>query len=153
MRGRPLIDRFHDKYFVHPTTGCWLWTGFTSHAGYGLIKGPPPDLRILKAHRVSYEAFNGPITEGLVVDHVCNTKRCVNPEHLQLLTPRENIMRSNHPTIVALWLNQCVRGHDLSDPANVIMNTDGVRRCRVCRRVRDKRNKAKARAARRQDAA
>lgn len=143
------MERFHEKYFVHPVSGCWLWTASLSRTGYGQISEGPPTYRTLKSHRVAYEHFVGLIPFDLVVDHMCNQPRCVNPEHLQLLTRRQNIMRSNHPLIVAQWLNQCPRGHDLSDPDNVYLRPKGGRMCQVCVRMRSKRYYEAEKAARR----
>ena len=69
---------------------CWLWTG-TSCAGYGICSFPAKSLS--KAHRVSYELLVGPIPEGYQVDHLCLVKRCVNPTHLEAVTPSENMRR------------------------------------------------------------
>lgn len=70
-------------------TGCVLWIGATK-GGYGVIV---IDGRQRAAHRVAYELARGPIAEGLVVDHLCENKLCVNPEHLDLVTPGENVRR------------------------------------------------------------
>lgn len=66
---------------------CWLWTGTRNGAGYGIIKHF--DKRV-RAHRASYEAFVGPIPEGLFVLHSCDTPPCVNPAHLSPGTKGDN---------------------------------------------------------------
>jgi hypothetical protein len=72
-------------------TPCWVWTGPRAWDGrYGLIhwKGPWHHER---AHRVSYEAFIGPIPEGLLVCHHCDIPCCIRPEHLFVGTAGDNI--------------------------------------------------------------
>lgn len=70
--------------------GCWLWQGAKNPDGYGQM-----DHRwfTFGAHRVSYLAFVGPIPEGLVIDHLCRVRHCVNPAHLEAVTSAENIRR------------------------------------------------------------
>lgn len=75
-------------------TGCWLWRGGRSK-GYGMcsieIDG---EGRQRGAHRVVYQLLRGPIPEGLHLDHLCFVKHCVNPEHVEPVTPAENKRRS-----------------------------------------------------------
>lgn len=78
---RPVLGRFMQKVEPEPTTGCWLWLGAV-RKGYGTIRGEDSSER--GAHRVAYELFNGPITEGQEVCHRCDTPLCVNPSHLFL---------------------------------------------------------------------
>jgi hypothetical protein len=73
-------------------TSCWPWRGTHESTGYVRFRGRP-------AHRVVYEALVGPIPEGLVIDHLCHNKLCMNPEHLEAVTSVENLnRRRSHPT-------------------------------------------------------
>ena len=80
-------ERFHEKYIKDPDTSCWIWTGCTSN-GYGRIyyKG-----RLDLAPRVSWKLHNGPIPEGKLVCHHCDTPPCVNPDHLFIGTQKDNM--------------------------------------------------------------
>jgi hypothetical protein len=71
-------------------SGCWLWTGGKDTTGYGRksVKG-----RLQPAHRVFYEAARGPIPSGLVLDHLCRVKLCVNPDHLEPVKQVTNVRR------------------------------------------------------------
>ena len=116
-----------------------MWTAHVTNRGYGTLGETvaPGKSTSRYAHRVSYEMHHGPIPEGLVVDHLCNTKRCVNPDHLQVLTSQENIARSTHPVIERRKQGRCIRGHDLTDPANLYRRPDNNRvACRACFRAR-----------------
>jgi hypothetical protein len=76
-----------------PTTGCWLWGGKLNRNGYGQAGGGP------MAHREAWKKVNGPVPEGMVLDHVCRMRCCVNPDHLRVVTKRENsIYNSEGPT-------------------------------------------------------
>lgn len=85
MKG--VAERFWAK--VDKTGTCWLWTGAKLPKGYGRIHGEVQG-KFLLAHRVSYELANGPIPEGLVIDHMCHTPGCVNPDHLRAITRQQN---------------------------------------------------------------
>src|ERR1700761_3806759 len=75
----PIEPRFHDSYFIEPNSGCWLWTGSIGSHGYGQISvGNYPKT----AHKLSYELHHGPVPAGLYVLHKCDTRGCVNPNHL-----------------------------------------------------------------------
>jgi hypothetical protein len=129
--------------------GCWQFTGATAGKGYGVVvTGSRADgtRRMDYAHRVVYAALVGPIPAGLHIDHLCRVPRCVNPDHLEAVTPRENVMRGEHPAVVASRANVCLRGlHPLED---AYIKSDGRRECRACRAetqaTRYQRDKAEA---------
>lgn len=75
-------------YSVKDENGCWIWQGAKNTYGYGVVSD---DGKIIKAHRASYEIFNGVLTEGTVVHHKCSNASCINPKHLQAITSIENI--------------------------------------------------------------
>ncbi len=80
------MKRFWQK--VDMSGDCWLWTAaVVANRGYGLFS---VDGHLVLAHRFAYELFNNPIPEGMQVDHTCHVRRCVNPFHLRLVTPRQN---------------------------------------------------------------
>ena len=85
----PYEDRFKAR-MIPADGGCILWGGHLSKWGYGRVtyKG-----RLVQAHRVAYELFKGPIPEGLQLDHLCRVRNCVNPDHLEPVTPSENTLR------------------------------------------------------------
>jgi hypothetical protein len=83
-----LPERFWAK--VRKSETCWVWRGAVDFDGYGMIQASVPSTRTLRAQRVSWELNVGPIPEGLVILHLCDNKRCVNPAHLRPGTSGEN---------------------------------------------------------------
>ena len=77
-------------YRVDPQTGCWLWQRSTDQLGYGRFRRPGHHHY---AHRMMWELRNGPVPDGLELDHLCRVRRCVNPKHLEPVTHSENMRR------------------------------------------------------------
>jgi len=95
MKGKkaPASDRFVEQVYFCPITGCWYWMGRLDRCGYGSLRD---GVKMKKAHRYSWESVNGPVPDGLVLDHFkCNNPSCVNPDHLRPVTQRENVLRGN----------------------------------------------------------
>lgn len=106
---------------------CWLWNGTIQSGGYGSFS--VRDVSVL-AHRLSYESAHGQIPEGKTLDHLCRTRRCVRPRHLEPVTDKENILRGNCPPAINARKNACPSGHEYSGANLIIRN--GERFCRAC---------------------
>jgi hypothetical protein len=120
-----LPTRIWDKIHPEPNSGCWLWLGFVGADGYGQSKLGKARV----AHRIVYEAMVGEIPEGLVIDHLCRTRCCVNPDHLEPVTHRENLLRGETLASMFLKRTHCSKGHDLTF---AYRRAGGSRKCRRC---------------------
>jgi hypothetical protein len=92
INGHNATNRAQVRYIEAPLghdTPCWLWQLTTSDQGYGLERTRSG--RMVKAHRVYYEAQHGPVPLGLQLDHLCRVRHCVNPDHLEPVTGAENV--------------------------------------------------------------
>ena len=129
-RPQPIWLRLLRHRQIDAETGCWNWTGRKLPNGYGRIgeRG--------YTHRVVYEAIYGAIPAGLVIDHLCRNRACFNPDHLEVVTQRENTHRGDSPTAKVTVSGKCRRGHDFSGD-NLWVSADGLtRHCRQCWAVR-----------------
>ena len=144
------LKEMFERCMYVPFTGCWEWTGTLAGDGYGRVPSGKRGVSI-PAHRLAYEYANGPIPEGLQIDHLCRIKRCINPDHLEAVTPSINVLRGLVPITASIHMKalrakqiaiprtHCPRGHELIGE-NVIVerqHRDGTltRKCRECRRL------------------
>lgn len=113
--------------------GCWvssyskLPSGYAKMAAFGKLE---------YVHRVAYEAWKGAIPDGLQIDHLCRNTSCCNPEHLEAVTPRVNVLRAPKSFAhVCAKKTHCPKGHPYSGH-NLVIHKSGGRRCRECNRQR-----------------
>lgn len=130
-----LYDRFWAK--VQKTATCWLWVASRIPNGYGNIKVAG---RMQLAHRVSYEMTRGPIPDGLVLDHLCRNRACVNPAHLEAVTFRENVLRGAGYTAEQARKTHCKNGHEFTAENTYVWRDQ--RHCRACNRIRNRKEAA-----------
>lgn len=138
-KNTPIPGRWVEKI---ASENCWIWTAATDRDGYGKFQYPGPDGQVHeRAHRWAYEHFVGPIPDGHVVMHRCDTPSCVNPNHLDVGTPIENnddkIAKGRQTKRWGNALNRarqthCKRGHPLSGRNLWINPKTGHRRCKQC---------------------
>jgi len=117
--------------YVQKTDDCWIWIGVRS-GGYGryTFRG-----KLTGAHRFYYELVNGPIAEGLQIDHLCRNRACVNPDHLEPVTIGENVLRGIGRSAQNARKTECLRGHPLNG-SNLYIDPRGQRCCIICQRAR-----------------
>lgn len=124
--------RIFSKISIDFTTQCWNWTGNLSD-GYGRIfwRGER-----WKAHRLLYLWKYGSIPKwknkkSKEVDHICNNRKCVNPNHLRLVSNKTNVLKGDGVTAKNAKKTNCIHGH------NDFYKIGNRRRCRECRRIFD----------------
>lgn len=110
---------------------CWQWTGAVA-GGYARLRF---NSKTQLAHRVIYELLVGKIPKGMVVDHKCNNKSCVNPEHLDLVTQGLNVRRANGDGTTD---HLCRNKLHLWVEDNIYTNPHGIKTCRSCYKKRYK---------------
>lgn len=131
---RPVEDRFREKLLPPNENGCVLWNGTLASTGYGQFW---IDGRSVYAHRMALILQGVAIPPGYHVDHLCRIPRCVNPAHLEPVTPGENIRRGETFARANLLKTHCPKGHPLSgENLDAYSLRRGRRACSECMRQR-----------------
>lgn len=131
-KGRPSLGELLLRHIDVDPKGCWLWTAKITKGGYGSVSG-----KSLLAHRVSYATYKGAIPKGLVIDHLCRVKSCINPDHLEAVTQKENLRRRDIALGMATAKTHCPKGHEYNE-VNTYVSPQNRRSCRTCNRMRRK---------------
>lgn len=127
VKATPAFRRLWGKFLISDE-GCWEPTVSRDRYGYGQIEeGGRPR----KAHIVVWEAINGPVPEGLELDHLCRNPGCLRPDHLEAVTHAENVRRGLAGVLGPKPVH-CSSGHEYS-PANTYITATGSKVCRACR--------------------
>ena len=119
--------------------GCWPWMAHIHRNGYGKFM---VDRVPRMAHRVAFEIARGPIPAGKHLDHLCRTRACVNPAHLEPVSQAENNRRAESGHAAK---THCPAGHEYTG-RNLVINTAGRRECRTCMNARTAAYRARQRA-------
>ena len=123
---------------VNKTDTCWIWTAYRDKDGYGRFGNPN-----IPAHRWAYQSLNGPIPNGLTLDHLCRVPACVNPAHLEPVSSRLNTLRGIGISANNATKTHCKNGHEFN-ATNTRITVDGTRRCRICARDEMRRRRSSA---------
>lgn len=105
QRGLTIEQRFDLHWIPEPNSGCRLWVGSRNEFGYGVFRIDKG--KNVRAHRFSYERSKGGIPEGFEIDHLCRNKSCVNPSHLEAVSPQENRRRENRDKVDSNTIKAC----------------------------------------------
>ena len=128
------MDRFYKKVVKSDNNGCWIWDATLVH-GYGQYWNGK---KLVYAHRHSYEDVYGKIDDGMQIDHLCCNRACVNPNHLEQVTPYTNNLRSSSPPSVNARKISCKRGHVFSLDNTYTPPKRQERHCRTCKALQHK---------------
>lgn len=112
---------------------CWVWVGAASQWGYPMVRIAD---KCEYVHRVMHEQAHGPVPAGYMVDHLCRNTRCINPDHLEAVTKRENTLRGTSTAAVHAKKTHCDHGHPFDAGNTYIRRDTGGRMCRTCGRQR-----------------
>ena len=137
-----VLDRFLAKVGWPGVMGaCWPWLAYRDSDGYGIFA--VANSRPARASRVVYELAIGPIPDGLVIDHLCRSRSCVNPLHLEAVPQVVNCLRGESLNARNARKTHCHKGHPFT-PENTYLYRGG-RCCRACNRDAVRRMKVRRR--------
>lgn len=115
---------------LKPVGDCLEWQGYVEPKGYGTITRNKKSKRV---HRCTYEMVKGKIKKGLVLDHLCRNKICVNPDHLEPVTDGVNVLRGIGLAAKYARRNKCKHGHLFNESNTYFEPNKKARRCRKCK--------------------
>lgn len=145
---RPFIERWQsllDRVEI-AENGCWIWTRTRDSDGYGKFSIAYADgTNESLVHRIAYRYLVGPIPKGCELDHVkargCTNRACINPDHLEPVPHRINLLRSEGMGAVNAAKTHCVNGHPFDEKNTQWRSGGGGRACRECHKLRSRRKR------------
>lgn len=133
------LDWLFNRCIPEPNSGCWLWLGATAANGYGHIRY---NHKLHTVHALSYQVAGGILLPGEVGDHLCRVPGCINPMHIEAVSPSENVLRGLRGTLRPIRTH-CPNGHSYEDETRY--EYGGATFCRQCGRNAGARYRAKKR--------
>lgn len=140
------IKKFLRKVSIDPNSGCWNWKNCVNWDGYAQdVIGSRTDgtRRTVRVAKFLFEHFKQKVPNGYELDHfVCQNRKCVNPDHLEIVTHLENIKRANYSNNGKYNKSKthCINGHEYNE-INTHYTSSGSRQCRICGRNNQKKYK------------
>jgi len=134
IKSKPIPVFDHEKFLskvIAKEKDCWRWSGFINNYGYGemIING-----KSYRTHRISFSIFNGELIDGMVIDHICKNKSCINPDHLRQVTQKFNCLdNSSSPLAENSRKTHCKNGHELTE--DNIYKKKNWRCCLACKKI------------------
>ena len=107
---------------------CWEWLGSKYHNGYGKLGKTG-----IMAHRIAYELVKGEVPTDMCLDHLCKNRLCVKPDHLEIVTLVENVMRGESQHAQNARKTHCKNGHEFNKTNTYYRKDRTTRECRICR--------------------
>lgn len=127
------LKRFRECFQEGHPDDCWEWRGNIASNGYGrffLLKGR--ERKYVGAHRIAYTHAKGKIKNH--IDHLCRNRKCVNPNHLEDVTCKENVLRGVGPAAINARKTQCPKGHPYDRVVQYKGRNHPTRVCSICNR-------------------
>lgn len=136
MRESLFRELIEGKQAQYGKEQCWEWRGARTRAGYGETFR---DGRVTYVHRWAYELFKGPLAPKQQIDHLCRNRACFNPDHLESVTCRENLLRGKTKVAENTAKTHCLNGHAFTPENTLVLNGKyGPKRwCRTCKALRE----------------
>lgn len=128
-------QRFFSK--IDQSKACWNWTSYKNQYGYGILKF---NKNTWLAHRFSYEIHYGEIPPKMLVMHICDNRKCVNPDHLKVGTYLDNNLDTknkgrNKKRMVIKGKVFCKNGHDVTASDSLYYYSNGYSGCKLCKKL------------------
>lgn len=135
-------ERILKNIQINPDTQCWEWIRSLDNKGYGYLEiSKHNKTKKIFSHRYSYQAFVAIITSDMSIDHKCRNRKCCNPDHLRILSIKDNLLCGNTIAAKNSTKTHCLRGHEFNEENTY--HVRGERVCKKCAKIRAESHKLK----------